>query len=153
MIVVDTNTIACLYLSGERSKAAEELLLREPNWSELVLWRSEFRNVLAPYLSVPLITADKKIPIPLFFVSLIFVLTFQKIFSQEPLRIMPLGNSITFDARIYESRGDWEKISYRYTLHQLLTGDQFKIDMVGSRRAGWAYFDDCDNAGLSLIHI
>ncbi|MBN2272708.1 MAG: T9SS type A sorting domain-containing protein [Bacteroidales bacterium] len=92
-------------------------------------------------------TADKKIPIPLFFVSLIFVLTFQKIFSQEPLRIMPLGNSITFDARIYESRGDWEKISYRYTLHQLLTGDQFKIDMVGSRRAGWAYFDDCDNAG------
>jgi len=50
MIVVDTNMIAYLYLSGERSLQAEKLLSREPTWIAPILWRSEFRNVLALYL-------------------------------------------------------------------------------------------------------
>ncbi len=50
MIVVDTNIIGYLYLSSERSKQAEKALLKDAAWAAPVLWRSEFRNVLAQYL-------------------------------------------------------------------------------------------------------
>ena len=58
MIVVDTNIIAYLYLSGERSRQAEELLSREPNWVAPILWRSELRNILTHYLSKKLLNLD-----------------------------------------------------------------------------------------------
>ncbi len=47
MIVVDTNVLAYLYLPGEHAEAAEALLEREPDWCAPILWRSEFRNILA----------------------------------------------------------------------------------------------------------
>lgn len=50
MIVVDSNVLAYLYLPGEYTGAAEELLAGEPEWAAPVLWRSEFRNILAGYL-------------------------------------------------------------------------------------------------------
>ena len=50
MIVVDTNTIAYLYLPTEHSLAVEQLLIQEPQWAAPSLWRSELRNVLAVYL-------------------------------------------------------------------------------------------------------
>ena len=50
MIVVDTNVLAYLYLPGEHTSAAEALLEREPDWCAPILWRSEFRNILAGYV-------------------------------------------------------------------------------------------------------
>jgi predicted nucleic acid-binding protein len=50
MIVVDSNVLAYLYLPGEYTAAAEALLERDAEWVAPVLWRSEFRNILAGYL-------------------------------------------------------------------------------------------------------
>ena len=50
MIVVDSNILAYLYLPGDFTAAAEDLLVTEPEWAAPVLWRSEVRNILAGYL-------------------------------------------------------------------------------------------------------
>jgi predicted nucleic acid-binding protein len=50
VIVVDSNVLAYLYLPGEFTIAAETLMERDPDWNAPVLWRSEFRNILAGYL-------------------------------------------------------------------------------------------------------
>jgi predicted nucleic acid-binding protein len=50
MIVVDTNILAYLYLPGDFTALAEELLENDPEWAAPVLWRSEFRNILAGYM-------------------------------------------------------------------------------------------------------
>lgn len=47
MIVVDSNVLAYLYLPGEYTAAAEALLEEDADWSAPILWRSEFRNILA----------------------------------------------------------------------------------------------------------
>ena len=50
MIVVDTNILAYLYLPCELTARAEALLTDDANWVAPVLWRSEFRNILAGYI-------------------------------------------------------------------------------------------------------
>lgn len=50
MIVVDSNVLAYLYLPTEFTAAAEALLEQEPDWAAPILWRSEFRNILAGYM-------------------------------------------------------------------------------------------------------
>ena len=58
-MVVDSNVVAYLYLSGEYTAAAEELLNRDPDWAAPILWRSEFRNILAGYLRRKAITFEQ----------------------------------------------------------------------------------------------
>jgi len=50
MIVVDTNIIGYLYLTSDYSLQAEQALLKDSQWAAPILWRSEFRNVLAQYI-------------------------------------------------------------------------------------------------------
>jgi len=59
VIVVDSNILAYLYLPGDRTAAAEALLEQDPEWAAPVLWRSEFRNVLAGYMRRKTITFDQ----------------------------------------------------------------------------------------------
>ena len=50
MIVVDTNVIAYLLLPGDRTSQARAALRQDSEWVAPLLWRSEFRNILALYL-------------------------------------------------------------------------------------------------------
>jgi len=50
MIAVDVKTIAYLWIPGEMTVHAERVLAFDPHWVSTVLWRSEFRNLLAGYL-------------------------------------------------------------------------------------------------------
>lgn len=59
MIVVDTNVIAYLYLPSEYTAAAEALLERDPDWAAPILWRSEFRNILAGCMRRKALTFDQ----------------------------------------------------------------------------------------------
>lgn len=56
MIVVDTNIISYLFISGKRSQQAEQLLSLDPHWLSPILWRSEFRSVLNQYLRKNILT-------------------------------------------------------------------------------------------------
>lgn len=50
MIVVDTNVIASLWVPNEMDEVAYNILEKDADWIAPILWRSEFRNVLALYL-------------------------------------------------------------------------------------------------------
>jgi predicted nucleic acid-binding protein len=45
-------------LTGERSLQAEQALLKDLEWAAPLLWRSEFRNVLALYIRQGLLTLE-----------------------------------------------------------------------------------------------
>lgn len=50
MIVVDTNIVAYLLIGGKKTPYARKALKVDPDWAAPLLWRSEFRNVLAYYM-------------------------------------------------------------------------------------------------------
>ena len=59
MIVVDTNVLAYLLLPYEFSPQADALFKRDPEWVAPILWRSEFRNLLAGYVRRKTLTFDE----------------------------------------------------------------------------------------------
>lgn len=61
MIVVDSNVLAYLYLPGEYTAAAESLLEQHPDWAAPILWRSEFRNILAGYMRRKAISIEQAV--------------------------------------------------------------------------------------------
>jgi predicted nucleic acid-binding protein len=58
VIVVDTNIVAYLYFESELTAKSEALLREDPDWAAPLLWRSEFRNVLAGGLRRKLLTFE-----------------------------------------------------------------------------------------------
>jgi predicted nucleic acid-binding protein len=61
VIVADTNTIAYLYLPTDQTDDVISLLHKDPQWVAPLLWRSEFRNVLALYVRKKVIDLDTAI--------------------------------------------------------------------------------------------
>lgn len=59
MIVVDSNVVAYLYLPGDHTAKAEALLERDADWTAPLLWRSEFRNILAGYMRRKMLTLEE----------------------------------------------------------------------------------------------
>jgi predicted nucleic acid-binding protein len=47
LIVVDTNIIAYLLMPGDHTESAERAFAKDSDWAAPLLWRSEFRNILA----------------------------------------------------------------------------------------------------------
>jgi predicted nucleic acid-binding protein len=58
VIVVDTNVICYRWVLSPNSAAAETALIKDPHWIAPVLWRSEFRNVLALAIRQKALTVD-----------------------------------------------------------------------------------------------
>ena len=50
MIIVDTNIIAYLHVSGKFTPLAIQLLEKDSTWIAPPLWESEFRNLLLNYI-------------------------------------------------------------------------------------------------------
>ena len=58
MIVVDTNVLAYLFIKGEDTQKAKELLRFDSDWIAPVLWKSEFRNVMLFYIRRELVSHE-----------------------------------------------------------------------------------------------
>lgn len=61
MIVSDTNLIAYLLISGERTSSADDVFTKDSEWAAPLLWRSDFRNVLALHVRQRLLTLNEAI--------------------------------------------------------------------------------------------
>lgn len=77
--------------------------------------------------------------------------------SAQVVKIMPMGNSITYDYNQADGsnpRPIGVRISYRYKLYQLLTEAGYTFDFIGSEDSGNDYFQNeemDDNAGFPGI--
>ena len=56
MIVVDNSVLVRFWLPGDFAELAEAAKERDGAWAAPILWRAEFRNVLAGYLRRKLLT-------------------------------------------------------------------------------------------------
>ncbi len=85
--------------------------------------------------------------------KIVFMLYFMAVingFGQSPLKILPLGNSLTYDDYEGDLRMPGDRIAYRYKLFQLLNQAGYDFKYTGNRMAGWNYFgnyEDSRNAG------
>ena len=61
MIIVDTNIIAYLHVTGKFTPLVLKLIEKDSNWIAPPLWQSEFRNVLTNYIRHNLMTLDQGI--------------------------------------------------------------------------------------------
>ncbi|MEQ1878259.1 MAG: SGNH/GDSL hydrolase family protein [Bdellovibrionia bacterium] len=83
----------------------------------------------------------------LLFFTFIFLICSQA-FAQQPLKILPLGDSLTEGG--YNLGGKWYVAGgYRNFLKSILTTKGIKIDFVGSRKSGPVPEDDVEHEGYS----
>ncbi len=78
--------------------------------------------------------------------------------AQDPIKIMPLGNSITRGSMCLNGHisscslnSDGNAIGYRYRLYNLLTAAGYSFDFVGKKNYGYNIFSDSQNSGFDGI--
>ena len=96
MIVVDSNVLAYLYLPGENTAYSEALLEREPEWCAPILWRSEFRNILAGCLRRRALTLEQACSLQLEAESLLAGAEFE-VDSQAVLQLADASDCSAYD--------------------------------------------------------
>ena len=105
MIVVDTNVIAYLALPTKYTAKAERLLAIDPEWTAPVLWRSEFRNVLANYLRKSMMTIESALGIQIEMEELMRGREYD-ISSLEVLSLTGLSNCSAYDCEFVALASD-----------------------------------------------
>lgn len=105
MIVVDTNIIGYLFLSSDQSPLAERALQKDSEWAAPILWRSEFRNVLALYMRKDLINLHQAQRIMTDALALMRGREFEPS-SQEVLRLAAKSNCSAYDCEFAAVAGD-----------------------------------------------
>lgn len=87
-----------------------------------------------------------------------FLLSTQFNFSQGTIRVLPLGNSITYGNMCVNGSisgcvpiSGNEAPGYRYRFYQLMTAAGWTIDFRGGEHSGSNYLSDTDNAGFGGI--
>ena len=87
------------------------------------------------------------------FAILVVLLFFYPVAAFSSLRIMPLGDSITYDNYFGDPRLPGQKTGYRQLLWSLLANAGYDVDFVGSQMAGQNAVPafDADNAGFPGI--
>jgi len=50
VIVADVNLVACLLLGGPDTTLAQLVFEKDPSWAAPLLWRSEFRSLVAAFM-------------------------------------------------------------------------------------------------------
>jgi len=86
-----------------------------------------------------------------FFLTILVCFSGISILYAAPIRIMPLGDSITFDAKYDDLRSDSIRTGYRSHLYYKLVEAEYEVNFVGSQIAGDAITPpfDPDNEGHS----
>ncbi len=74
-----------------------------------------------------------------FYLIIAFLISLCVTTVKSQVKILPLGNSITYDNHSDDTRSVGERISYRYELYQLLEADGLDFDLIGNRYAGYNY--------------
>lgn len=96
MIVVDTNIISYLFMSGERSLEVEQLLSHDSHWVSSILWRSEFRSVLGLYLRKNILNLSETLQIIQAAEALLAGREYQ-VSSTHVMKLLSTGNCSAYD--------------------------------------------------------
>ena len=87
---------------------------------------------------------SKKLNLILILSAFVFTVSMK---AQDELRILPLGNSLTYG--YYDGTvPDGQKIGYRYNLYNLLNAAGYNFDLVGNVSTGYSVFPDAENGGF-----
>ena len=105
MIVVDTNVIGYLFLSSEQSPAAERALQKDSEWAAPILWRSEFRNVLAHYMRKDIFKLEHALQIMNSALKLLRGREYE-VPSYEGLRLASKSNCSAYDCEFIAAAND-----------------------------------------------
>lgn len=99
-----------------------------------------------------MIFSHKKKTHPIFTCLFSMTLVFSSAVSfSQTLKILPMGNSITWGTNVSPDPDAANHTAYRYKLYQLLTQAGYSADFIGSRSTGYNVFSEAQHCGIPGI--